>query len=59
MIFDTRYPHGIRNLKLINLPTSPVYCGYTTLRSVKSHYFNNVIHPFLQILQLGKFSQHC
>ena len=37
MIFVTRYPQEIWHHKLMNLPTSPVCCGCTTLRSVKSH----------------------
>jgi len=37
MVFGTRYPQEIRHLRVINLPTSPVYCGYTTLKRVKSH----------------------
>ena len=35
--FGKQYPDEIWHLKIINLPTSPIYCGYTTSRIVKSH----------------------
>jgi len=34
IIFGTRYPHEIRHIRVINLPTSPVYCKTTPSKSL-------------------------
>ena len=39
MVFDSLTPQDIEHQIVINLPTSPVYYGCTTLKSVKKSHF--------------------
>jgi len=47
MIFLTQRPSGTWHQTVIKFPTSPVYCGCSTLRRAKESYFNHVTHTYM------------
>jgi len=62
LIFGIWNPEEIQKQNIINLPTSPVYCGRTTLKSAKSHFsINNVIYMcfWMFSLLLNKMDYNC